>query len=387
MMKKENVIDNSFDFCMKFLRLENNQKNKVYSPLSISYALKMLSEGAKGRTKEQVDCVIKNLDLITYSNIDSVFSSANAIFIQNNYAECVRDDYKNRLMGDYAASVIYDSFQSAKHINDWISKETFGIIPNMLSDDMIDSEETKMLLVNALALDMEWVVSFDYTRSGEFYLSDGTSMNATTMYRECVSYYKDDAVTAVRLGLKEYENMKLEFVAIMPEKRDLSDYIMNFSKDDFDNIIENIKYSVSFTSANLNIPKFSSEYNLDFKNDLMRLGITDVFNRELANLSNMCDVKRASDNLFFSDAYHKAKIDFTEAGIKAAAVTVFGAIDTGFAEEKNRLLLLTLTNLFYILLEIVLLGKFCLWERFIDQTHGQMMKLVIEIKNIIFSFV
>ncbi len=90
---------------------------------------------------------------------------------------------------------------------------------------------------------------------------------------------------------------------------------------------------------------------------------------------------------FFSDAYHKAKIDFTEAGIKAAAVTVFGAIDTGFAEEKNRLLLLTLTTLFYILLEIVLLGKFCLWERFIDQTHGQMMKLVIEIKNIIFSFV
>ena len=335
MMKKENVIDNSFDFCMEFLRLENNQKNKVYSPLSIFYALKMLSEGAKGRTKEQVDCVIKNLDLITYSNIDSVFSSANAIFIQNNYAECVRDDYKNRLMGDYAASVIYDSFQSAKHINDWISKETFGIIPNMLSDDMIDSEETKMLLVNALALDMEWVVSFDYTRSGEFYLSDGTSMKATTMHRECVSYYKDDAVTAVRLGLKEYENMKLEFVAIMPEKRDLSDYIMNFSKDDFDNIIENIKYSVSFTSANLNIPKFSFEYNLNFKNDLMRLGITDAFNRELANLSNMCDVKRASDNLFFSDAYHKAKIDFTEAGIKAAAVTVFVAIDTGFAEEKK----------------------------------------------------
>ncbi len=207
--------------------------------------------------------------------------------------------YKNRLMGDYAASVIYGSFQSAKHINDWISKETFGIIPNMLSDDMIDSEETKMLLVNALALDMEWVVSFDYIRSGEFYLSDGTSMKATTMYRECVSYYKDDAVTAVRLGLKEYENMKLEFVAIMPEKRDLSDYIMNFSKDDFDNIIENIKYSVPFTSANLNIPKFSFEYNLNFKNDLMRLGITDVFNRELANLSNMCDVKRASDNLFF----------------------------------------------------------------------------------------
>lgn len=336
MMGKQIILNNNFDFCMEFLRLENKQENKVYSPFSILCALKMLSEGANGRTKEQIDTIIKNFDLTTYPNIDSVFSLANAIFIQNNYAGCVRDDYKNLLMREYDASVVYDLFQNAEHINDWISKKTFGIIPKMLSDDKV-SAYVKVVLVNALALDMEWSFPFDsFCTSGcEFYLSDGTSMNATTMYQKDVSYYVNDFVTAVQLSLKEYENMKLEFVAIMPEKSNLFDYVMNFSKDDFDDIIDNINNSKPFGPAHLYIPKFSFEYDLNLKNDLNQLGITDVFDDKRSDLSNMCDIHKTDDNLFFDNAYHKAKIDFTEAGIKAAAVTVFSAMATASASAKK----------------------------------------------------
>lgn len=39
------------DFSMKFLKMENNKQNMIYSPLSIKYALKMLNEGANGNTK------------------------------------------------------------------------------------------------------------------------------------------------------------------------------------------------------------------------------------------------------------------------------------------------------------------------------------------------
>ena len=37
------------DFDLQFLKLENNKKNVVYSPLSIKYALEMLKEGANGK--------------------------------------------------------------------------------------------------------------------------------------------------------------------------------------------------------------------------------------------------------------------------------------------------------------------------------------------------
>ena len=40
-------------FDLAFLKLENNGKNAVYSPLSIKYALEMLAEGADGNHREQ----------------------------------------------------------------------------------------------------------------------------------------------------------------------------------------------------------------------------------------------------------------------------------------------------------------------------------------------
>ena len=46
------------NFDLYFLQAENNSKNMVYSPLSIKYALAMLSEGAAGNTKAQIDSII-----------------------------------------------------------------------------------------------------------------------------------------------------------------------------------------------------------------------------------------------------------------------------------------------------------------------------------------
>lgn len=39
------------DFDISFLKMENNNKNMIYSPLSIKYALAMLSEGSNGISK------------------------------------------------------------------------------------------------------------------------------------------------------------------------------------------------------------------------------------------------------------------------------------------------------------------------------------------------
>ena len=46
------------DFDLYFMQLENNENDKVYSPLSIKYALAMLQEGANGETKEQITSIL-----------------------------------------------------------------------------------------------------------------------------------------------------------------------------------------------------------------------------------------------------------------------------------------------------------------------------------------
>ena len=57
------------DFSLKFLKLENQKQNMVYSPLSIKYALNMLNEGAGGNTKTQIENVIGDLNLTKYNTI------------------------------------------------------------------------------------------------------------------------------------------------------------------------------------------------------------------------------------------------------------------------------------------------------------------------------
>lgn len=328
---KEEKTQNK-DFSMEFLKMENNNQNIIYSPLSIKYALKMLGEGAGGNTKTQIENVLGNPNLTKYENIDNVLSLANGIYIRDTYSRNVKEDYIELLKSRYNAEINYDSFQNAQNINKWIENKTLGIIKNMLDDDVVSNPDTKMLLINALAIDMEWEEKFNDVNKREFYKEDGTTMEtpimSMTAHNDNVSYYKDDKITSITMDLKKYDNTQLEFIAIMPEEK-LSNYIENFTIEELNNIIKKSKLASKETNGvNISIPRFSTTYDLDLKQDLIELGITDAFDVGKADFSNI------SEEMYVSDALHKADIDFTEEGIKAAAVTVISMDITSVIQEE-----------------------------------------------------
>lgn len=320
--KANEEISNS-DFELRFLKLENNKENIVYSPLSIKYALSMLKEGADGDTKEQIENVVGNKTLTKYDNIDKNLAFANGLFIRDNFLKEIKENYIEVLKEKYNAEIKNDSFKNANVINKWIEDKTLGIIKDLLEDEVIKNPENVMVLINALAIDMEWVTSFDpkNTHGVDFYCENGDVINATTMNLEIandsVAYYKDDEVTALTMDLKEYEDVQLEFIAIMPEE-DLSKYVENLEMEDLNNILdERILASETKKGLDISMPRFSFDYELKLKEDLKKLGITNIFDGKLADFSKISD-----EALYVSDAIHLADIDFTEDGVKAAAVTV-----------------------------------------------------------------
>lgn len=323
------------DFSLKFLKLENEKQNMVYSPLSIKYALNMLNEGAAGNTKTQIENVIGDLNLIKYNTIDEVLSLANSVYIRDTFAEYVKEDYRRTIAEKYNAEINYDAFNDATNINKWIENKTLGIIQNMLNDEAV--QNANMLLINALAIDMGWENSFDTsdTYGEDFYLEDGNTMTATMMHKETMgdsaSYYKDSDITALTMNLQEYDNMQFEFVAIMPEEN-LSDYIETLTIEDVNTILENTTLASDTPyGVDISIPKFSFDYDLQLKQDLMDLGITDAFDENLADFSNMANME-----LCVEDALHKADIDFSEEGIRAAAVTVLTMRTTAMLPDDNQ---------------------------------------------------
>lgn len=326
------------DLSFKFLKMENKKENMIYSPLSIRYALQMLNEGANSNTKAQIEKVIGNTNLRKYDNINDVLSLANALYIRDTYSKYVKDEYKNKLLNNYNAEIKYDAFKSADNINNWIENKTFGQIKNMLRDEIVTNPDNEMFLINALAIDMAWKEKFDGedTHGGKFYLENGKEMTATMMNQETksdsISYYKDNKITAISMDLEQYENEQMEFIAIMPNE-DLANYIGNFGTDTLKSINDNLTLaSKTKYGLDISIPRFSFDYDLNLEDDLKTLGITDAFNPDLADFSNMS----SKSPLWVGGALHKANIEFTEKGVKAAAVTVIYMTDTmALADEKK----------------------------------------------------
>ncbi len=422
------------NFDLAFLQLEDKKENVVYSPLSIKYALHMLSEGANGETKTQIDDIIGDYKSHKYENNEHM-AFANALFVKDTYQKYVNNDFVNNLKSKYNADVLYDSFKSPSAINSWVSKNTLGQINNFA--DSVDGAD--YMLINALGIDMEWIhliqpayfdddemitdyqerygnsrfdyyVNYENEKYSQYIQAimenhytglkfnqndlvkslifgatinkydiindlgeDNIRKNITKLYDEwkkddsCswnpsaykntdefvneyiealgknykqfssstdFSLYDDDEVKVFAKDLKTYNNTTLQYVGIMPKKADLADYIKNTNSEKISNLISNLK---TIDLANFEdgvitnivgaIPLFNYNYTLSLDEDLNKLGITNVFDSEKADLSKLSTEKSAIKTS------HKADIEFSNEGIKASAATSstgYGDIDCKF---------------------------------------------------------
>ena len=406
------------DFDLRFLQLENEKKNKIYSPLSIKYALAMLNEGTEGESKEQISNLIGDYKPNKYVNSANM-SLANVLFIRDTYKESVKENFVNRLKTKYNADVEYDSFTSAKKMNSWISEKTLKLIKDMMDDSSVSYLD--FALINAVAIDMDWEDKFlehqystanymheKYTwsapmnlLSNEFegvenkisgmgiiasvnnydivntlgednirktvedefrkYLKEDTEGNASyylegkdleTAVKEYLDIYmkeikenyksidkntdfyvyQDERVKSFAKDLKEYDGTTLQYVAIMPEEN-LDKYINNITAEEINKIIGNLKdinKRENFKEGVITqivgyIPKFKFDYDLNLIKDLNDMGVKDVFDKEKANLKGITD----DENVYISQAKHKANIEFTQEGIKASAATFIGGAGAG----------------------------------------------------------
>lgn len=140
------------------------------------------------------------------------------------------------------------------------------------------------------------------------------------------SIYVDDKVKVFAKDLQEYDGMALQYVGIMPVKDTLSDYIDKLKADEIGTIINNLKEVKKenfkegvVTEIEGVIPIFKYDYELNMKDDLMKIGITDIFDANKSNLSKL--VKNEKQVIVSS---HKATIDFSNEGIKASAISSDG---------------------------------------------------------------
>ncbi|MBR3319448.1 hypothetical protein IKG06_03005 [Candidatus Saccharibacteria bacterium] len=143
--------------------------------------------------------------------------------------------------------------------------------------------------------------------------------------------------------LQEYDGSTFQYVGIMPKTGSLNAYINNLTAEKASALISSLKNPEQLetfkegvvTKLNGYIPFFKFSFTMDsFMDHLRSLGVTDVFSIEDADLSNMIVFDPTLPHKpHISVAIHKADIDFSNEGIKAAAVTAFGGMGAGGMER------------------------------------------------------
>ncbi len=296
--------NNLFDYNFSKESLLNDD-NSLVSPVSIAYLLSMIKSGAKGNTLKELELVLNNYNLTPLINTDEKVSMANSIWIKNGYKDAINKEYVGGLKINYRSDIMYDDFNGAANINNWVKEKTYNMIDKLFDDSDI-TPDTIMALVNAIAINLKWEEPFNCNSTTMELFDEKDNVH---MMHSTEDYLESDYFTGFVKTYKSLEDeTQFEFIGLLP-KNNVNEVIDNLSNDV-------LKKSKTNDSAFISIPRFKYDYDVDdLKGILNKMGINDLFSEDKADLSGIIN------GIYVSVIKQKTYIDFMETGTKAAAAS------------------------------------------------------------------
>lgn len=356
--------------------------NQVYSPFSISLAFAMAYGGARGGTASQMAEVLNynlsegqfhpafnalDLDLARRpdqaADVDEderfELTIANALWGQEDWP--FLPGFLDLLASNYGAGMRLVDFQNApeaarRQINDWVSDQTRKRIQNIIPPGLPDPD-TRLALANAIYFKATWEHEFDPNDTSEapFYLLDGATVSVDMMGTgtgEEFAYAAGDGWQAIALP---YKGGLTEMVIIVPQAGNFETFESTLTGEGYNEILAALEPQ----KVILSMPKFTFESEYGLSDTLVRMGMTDAFDPDLADFSGM-DGQRL---LYISSVLHKAFIAVDEKGTEAAAATI---IMMGAGAMMPEGIVLTIDRPFFFVIRDVPTGTVLFMGRVVD---------------------
>lgn len=321
--------------------------NLLYSPYSLSLTLAMAYAGAGGETAAQMADTL-NFTL-SQPDLPPAFGRLNAGLLARlcaaagpelNIANALwgkvgypfRPEFQDTLAANYGAELRQLDFvayplEAAAAINDWVNQETKGKISQIYPADhfaqLIDPENVRLILTNAIYFKGQWQKGFDEndTEDADFHLPDGSRVSVPLMYqRNDFRYAQGADYQAVELPYKG-GNGDLAMVIVLPAAGSFADF-----EDALDAAMVKSILDPRYTEeVILKMPRFQLEAKFDLRETLPGMGMPNAFIWGTADFSGIVDIAQevGVDGIFTSGVTHKAFIEVNEKGTEAAAVTAW----------------------------------------------------------------
>ncbi|KAG5850131.1 antithrombin-III [Anguilla anguilla] len=339
----------------KHLAKEKAPTSNIFmSPISISTAFAMTKLGAcnntlaqimnvfefdtiKEKTSDQVHFFFAKLNCRLYRKKDQTtdLMLANRLFGEKSLA--FNEMYQQISELVYGAKMMPLNFkekpdESRKIINEWVANKTENRIQETLPDGVLNSN-TMLVLVNTIYFKGQWKNKFDKEDvfNDDFFLSDSKTCTVSMMYQETKFRYGTFSNDKVQVLELPYRGEDITMVLILPFKgTPLSEVEESLELKKLTGWLDAMKE----TTVAVQMPRFHIEDSFSLKDKLQALGLEDLFDSHKARLPGM--VEDEGNNLYISEAYHKAFLEVNEEGSEAAAVTAVVAIGRSINLNRER---------------------------------------------------
>lgn len=323
---QRDIIENNNAFALNLFSQMKGFDSKVVSPMSVSYLMGMLANGADGHTRQEIMKAIgcekvslRDLNefyqmLITRANhFDKATAINIADYIALNCHYQLKDSFASTMQNYYKAGIESLDFSKAstlKRINRWCSDHTDGMIPKII--EQVDADAVSYIM-NAIYFNGTWADKFDkrQTKLENFQGYTRDIKKTQMMHRNGKYQYLDNAdFAAIDLP---YGNGSYSMTVILPNRGKSIDEVMaNLDAKKIGELGRNMDECV----VDLKLPRFTISQETGLNDIISKLGAPTMFTSG-ADFSNF-----ASGNLSISKMIQKAKIEVSEEGTKASAVTM-----------------------------------------------------------------
>jgi serpin B len=332
------------------LNRAGTDKNVFLSPYSISAALAMTAQGARGKTADQMNSVLhigpdfqNGMAEITagLNPKDAPFelSVSNALWVEQTFHlavpfvdEC-RKNYNAAVLG---VDFVNNSDAARKTINDSIAAQTHDKIKDLLAPNSVD-RSTALVLTDAIYFKGTWETPFpkNATTDQPFHAPGGKDVTVPLMKSPSGTMYgysETDEAQILSLAYKaapatpaaggaaaenaaRLASNKLSMLIVLPRK---VDGLAEIEKQATAANIDKWAAGLRRQPVQVYLPRFTMTSEFELSKELKALGMTDAFARsaDFSGISASADGK-----LFISSVIHKAFVDVNEEGTEAAAAS------------------------------------------------------------------
>ncbi len=319
------LFQKSDSFAIKMFNAvcENNgDENFCFSPLSVQVVLYMLCNGVDNSNYVEMSQALfgeyVSLDEVnnSFGRLKNALDSTNCVKLSNGMwlqtGTNVSDEYIDVVRNSYYSEFGFLDFNSDPQsaldsISQWAYDNTYGKLKKM---DLESFELKKpMVQANTAWFASSWLQAFDQnaTYTGQFTTSSGQTQNVSMM--KLIGGYGcvyDDPDSSYLMVSLPFEHQSFWMDIIVPGDGVSLDSIMTY-----------VDWSANLRNQptekiNLDMPRFSIDSDLKMRSVLESLGVSAPF-RSLPRIAPLIQADYLNQ---------KVKIDVTESGVEAAAITV-----------------------------------------------------------------